>query len=191
MAKLKKPERQQQLKEKLHQTPFITDEELADFFGVSVPTIRLDRLELGIPELRERIKAMAQEHALEYNEGSRPIHVTGELLEITMGKSGLSLLIPTDDMVDEHGIVEPHHLYAQAYSLAKAIVGYPVAITGVGNVKYKSPARRERKLIAKAEVVRRRGEKIFVWVFIKDRDREVYRAKFIIDTYTMPMVEPI
>jgi len=28
--------------------------------GVSVPTIRLDRLELGIPELRERIKNVAQ-----------------------------------------------------------------------------------------------------------------------------------
>ena len=28
-------------------------------FGVSIQTIRLDRLELGIPELRERMKHMA------------------------------------------------------------------------------------------------------------------------------------
>ena len=63
MSRLKKQERQKQLTEKLNITPFLTDEELASHFGVSVPTIRLDRLELGIPELRERIKAMATEHA--------------------------------------------------------------------------------------------------------------------------------
>ena len=30
--------------------------------GVSIQTIRLDRMELGIPELRERIKRMAEEN---------------------------------------------------------------------------------------------------------------------------------
>ena len=47
MSRLKKQERQKQLQEKLNITPFLTDEELATHFGVSVPTIRLDRLELG------------------------------------------------------------------------------------------------------------------------------------------------
>ena len=56
MSRLKKQERQKQLQEKLNITPFLTDEELATHFNVSVPTIRLDRLELGIPELRERIR---------------------------------------------------------------------------------------------------------------------------------------
>jgi len=51
-----KKERQAILLEKLEQDPFLTDEELSEMLGVSVPTIRLDRLELGIPELRERIK---------------------------------------------------------------------------------------------------------------------------------------
>ena len=72
MSRLKKQERQKQLTEKLNITPFLTDEELASHFGVSVPTIRLDRLELGIPELRERIKAMATEHA--QDEQPEPIH---------------------------------------------------------------------------------------------------------------------
>ena len=45
---------------KLKNDPFLTDEELAEIFLVSVPTIRLDRLELGIPELRERIKDVAE-----------------------------------------------------------------------------------------------------------------------------------
>ena len=52
MSRIKKEERQQLLREKLNISPFTTDEELATYFGVSVPTIRLDRLALGIPELR-------------------------------------------------------------------------------------------------------------------------------------------
>jgi len=54
-----KGERQQLLKETIRQTPFITDEELAKKFSVSIQTIRLDRVELNIPELRERIKSVA------------------------------------------------------------------------------------------------------------------------------------
>ena len=40
--------RQQQLMEKLNENPFLTDEELAQLFCVSVPTIRFDRAELGV-----------------------------------------------------------------------------------------------------------------------------------------------
>ncbi len=54
-------QRQQALRRYLRFNPFATDEELAEIFGVSVPTIRLDRLALGIPELRERIMNMAQQ----------------------------------------------------------------------------------------------------------------------------------
>jgi len=48
------------LKLALQANPFLTDEEMARRHGVSVQTIRLDRMELGIPELRERIKDMAE-----------------------------------------------------------------------------------------------------------------------------------
>ena len=34
---------------------FITDEDLAEKFQVSIQTVRLDRMELSIPELRERL----------------------------------------------------------------------------------------------------------------------------------------
>jgi DeoR/GlpR family transcriptional regulator of sugar metabolism len=57
--KRSKKERQHLLKTTIEENPFITDEELADRFSVSVQTIRLDRLELSIPELRERIKHVA------------------------------------------------------------------------------------------------------------------------------------
>ena len=50
MARVKKKERQRLLLEQVKTKPFLTDEELAKYLEVSVQTIRLDRLELGIPE---------------------------------------------------------------------------------------------------------------------------------------------
>lgn len=53
MARVKKKVRQQMLMDQVKEKPFLTDEELAKTLEVSVQTIRLDRLELGIPELRD------------------------------------------------------------------------------------------------------------------------------------------
>ncbi len=180
MSRLKKEERQVQLKNKINKTPFITDEELAAFFEVSVPTIRLDRLKMGIPELRERIKAMAKQHSQE----DESIEIIGELIDLEPGKQGISILKTTVEMIDSSGFVDPQYLYAQAYSLARVTIDTPIATAGVGNIKYKLPIKDGCKLVAKAEVVRQRGKKYFVWVFIKDKDRdkEIFRAKFIIES---------
>lgn len=180
MSRIKKQERQQLLQEKLNNTPFVTDEELAIFFNVSVPTIRLDRLELGIPELRERIRARVEGLAASSNDHDH-IEVVGELIDLTAGEQGLSILRTTDDMTDCNGYVEPQYLYAQADSLAKAVLGVPAALAGVGNIKYKSPVKADCNLVAKASVVRQRGEKYFIWVTIKDKVKEVFRAKFIME----------
>ena len=45
--KRSKKERQQLLTENITENPFVTDEQLAAEFNVSVQTIRLDRMELG------------------------------------------------------------------------------------------------------------------------------------------------
>jgi DeoR/GlpR family transcriptional regulator of sugar metabolism len=62
MKKLARQERQIELKNIIEENPFITDEELAKKYDCSVQTIRLDRLLLGIPEVRERMKNVAQEN---------------------------------------------------------------------------------------------------------------------------------
>ena len=56
MKKKSKAQRQKELIEMLQADPFYTDEELASLFEVSIQTIRLDRMSLNIPELRERVK---------------------------------------------------------------------------------------------------------------------------------------
>ena len=181
MSRLKKQERQKQLQEKLNITPFLTDEELATHFSVSVPTIRLDRLELGIPELRERIRVMATGQSQETVDHI-PYEVVGELIDVTEGQQALSMLRTTADMEDRFGHVEPQYLYAQANSLAKAVMGTTVCSAEVGNIKYKNPVGSGTNLVAKAEIVRRRGNKFFIWVIIRDKIKEVFRAKFIMES---------
>ena len=181
MSRLKKQERQKQLQEKLNITPFLTDEELATHFNVSVPTIRLDRLELGIPELRERIRVMATGQSQETVENV-PYEVVGELIDVTEGQQALSMLRTTADMEDRFGYVEPQYLYAQANSLAKVVMGTTVCSAEVGNIKYKNPVGAGTNLVAKAEIVRRRGNKFFIWVIIRDKIKEVFRAKFIMES---------
>ena len=52
---IRKPKslRQKELIDMIKKQPFVTDEELSEYFKVSIQTIRLDRLELRIPELRD------------------------------------------------------------------------------------------------------------------------------------------
>ena len=180
MARVKKKERQQLLVEKVKEKPFLTDEELAKALGVSVQTIPLDRLELGIPELRGRIRKMA-ETAQNKVKSIQSGEVVGELIDLELGHSGISLLRVTEDMViAKTQIAKGHYMFSQANSLALALIDSPLAVTGVANVKYKVPVHVGEKLIAKAEIVRVRGNKYFVWVKTRNDTQEVFRAKFIL-----------
>lgn len=179
---LPKKERQQELVELLKEDPFITDEELSEKFNVSIQTIRLDRLELGIPELRERIRSVASENQNKLRTIGAA-EVVGEIVDLELGVSGISILETTDEMAFEKSqIVRGHYIYAQAESLAMAVIDAKVALTGVANIKYKAPIFAGDKLVAKAQVTRTRGNKYFVWVFIKVRQEEAFRGKFILVT---------
>ena len=176
MARVKKKIRQEQLIEKVKSKPFLTDEELAKQLDVSVQTIRLDRLELGIPELRGRIRKMA-ENAQNKVKAIQSNEVVGELIDLELGRSGISLLKITEDMVfGKTQIAKGHFMFSQADSLAMAIVDAPMAVTGVANVKYKVPVHVGEKLIAKAEIVKVRGNKYFIWVKTHNETQEVFRA---------------
>lgn len=179
MARVKKKERQKLLLQEVKEKPFLTDEELARDLDVSVQTIRLDRLELGIPELRGRIRRMA-ETAQRRIKSIKSGEVVGELIDLELGHSGISLLRITDDMVfSKSKIAKGNYMFSQANSLATAVIDAPMAVTGIANVKYKVPVHVGEKLIAKAEIVRRRGNKYFVWVKTRNDREEVFRAKFI------------
>ena len=177
-----KKERQSVLIERLNNDPFTTDEELAEMLTVSIPTIRLDRLELGIPELRERIKNVASENYSKVKSmGSREI--VGELLDLVLGKSGISIMQTDQNMAFEKTkIIRGHFIYSLAESLAIAVIDAQVALVGIANIKYKIPVYEGSKLIAKAEVRKIRDKNFVVWVKIFLKQTEVFRGKFILVT---------
>lgn len=175
-----KKERQAILLEKLDQDPFLTDEELSEMFNVSVPTIRLDRLELGIPELRERIKNVAENNYSKVK-SLQSKDIVGELVDISLGQSGISILETSSDMVFERTkIIQGHYIYSLAESLAIAVIDAHVALVGVANIKYKTPVYAGSKLLAKAEVKKAKDNKFIVWVRIMEKQLEVFRGKFIL-----------
>jgi len=179
-SSLLKKERQRILLEKIKSDPFLTDEELSDIFIVSIPTVRLDRLELGIPELRERIKDVA-EHNYSKVKSLHSKEIVGELVDLNLGKSGVSVLETDDKMAFEKTkIIRGHFIYSLAESLAIAVIDADVALVGVANIKYKTPVYSGCKIIARAEVKRVKGNNFIVWVRISEKQLEIFKGKFIL-----------
>lgn len=155
ILKRTKKQRQLELQETIKENPFVTDEELAEKFGVSVQTIRLDRLELSIPELRERIKNVA-EKKFEDEVRSLPIEeVIGEIIDIDLDNSAISILdIRSEHVFKRNKIARGHHLFAQANSLAVAVINDELALTAKAQIRFTRSVKENERVVAKARVVK-------------------------------------
>jgi acyl-coenzyme A thioesterase PaaI-like protein len=176
----KKSERHEKLQDLLKEDPFMTDEDIAEKLNISVQTIRLDRMELGIPELRERMKNVAENN---YSKIKTILgrEFVGELIDIDPGKNAISILDADDNMVFEKTrVVKGQHIYAMAETLALVLVDAKAALTEVANIKYKKSVFSGDRLVAKGEVIRVRENKFFIWVFIYVNKEEVFRGKFVL-----------
>lgn len=164
----------------LETEPLLTDEELARQLGVSVPTVRLDRLDLGIPEVRQRSRRLALQ-ALNDVRSLDGGEVVGDLVELELGRRAASVLITTPAMVFQRtGIVRSHFLFAQADSLALAVIDGDVVLTGLVNSKFKRPVLAGERLRADAEIIRRRQHRFVVLVVTRAGEDVVFRAKFLV-----------
>ncbi len=162
MTRHHKHERHQALRDEIDKNPFSTDEELARHFGVSVSTIRLDRTELNIPELRERTKAVAHE-AYDTLKSLGEAELVGELRDLHIGESGSTLLKIEESMVlSKARVTRGHHLFAQANSLAIALVDAEIVLTGSVDMKFLRPVRYGETVLAEGKVLRRKGNKYWV-----------------------------
>ncbi len=159
MLRQTKKERQRLLSETIAENPFVTDEQLATQFQVSVQTIRLDRMELAIPELRERIKDVASK-TYENEVKSLPIdEVIGEIVDIELDNRALSIFdVKEEHVFQRNGIARGHHLFAQANSLAVAVIDDELALTVHSNITFVKPVRAGDRVITKAIVVGRDDE---------------------------------
>ncbi|WP_409305385.1 transcription factor FapR [Peribacillus sp. SCS-155] len=149
-----KKERQHLLIETIKNNPFITDDELAAKFYVSVQTVRLDRLELSIPELRERIKNVAEKNFGDEIRALPLEEVIGEVIDINLDQNAISILdIRKEHVFKRNGIARGHHLFAQANSLAVAVINDELALTAKANIKFSRSVKENERVIAKARVV--------------------------------------
>ncbi len=163
--------------------PFATDDELCRHFQVSIQTIRLDRLELGIPELRERLKAMAEQSYDQVR--SLPLHeVIGEIIDLQLDRSGISLFeIREEHVFSRNGIARGHPIFAQANSLAIALINEEMALTASAEIRYLRPVRLGEKCVAKGLVTQGgTGIKGMVKVQVNSYvgDELVFEGKFMI-----------
>ncbi|MCZ8535608.1 transcription factor FapR [Paenisporosarcina quisquiliarum] len=179
--KRSKKERQQLLIDTIKNNPFITDEELASQFTVSVQTIRLDRLELSIPELRERIKHVASK-SFEDEVRSLPLNeVIGEMVDIELDVRAISLFdVKTEHIFKRNRIARGHHLFAQANSLAVAVINDELALTVKSNLSFVKPVKLGDRVIAKATVTKKDSVKnrTFVEVTSTVENEVVFEGHF-------------
>ncbi len=154
ITRVSKKKRQKELIKTLDSNPFITDEALAYQFQVSIQTIRLDRMELGIPELRERMKRVATSTFDEV----KSLHleeVIGEVIELQLDQYGISILeIKENQIFQKTGIARGHYIFAQANSLAVALINQEIALTAKAEIRFIRPVYLDERLIAKAKVIK-------------------------------------
>ncbi|MFC4617308.1 transcription factor FapR [Camelliibacillus cellulosilyticus] len=176
--KRNKRARQIQLLETIRRTPFVTDEELAEKFQVSVQTIRLDRLELSIPEVRERIKHVAEKQFDEVK-ALNPDEVIGEVIDLNLDHNALSILdIKKEHVFERSGIARGHHIFAQANSLAVAVINDELALTAKCELAFKRQVKVGERVVAKAEVIRAEGGFTTVQVKSYVNQEIVFRGLF-------------
>jgi len=174
-------ERNKQIIEYLENEPFANDEKLAEYFKVSINTIRLDRARLGIKEVRERIKERASENEKKIISLSKE-EIIGNVIEYVPGEKAISVLETQEYMSFENtDVIKGYHIYSMAESLAISIIPNKVALVGVANIKYVKKILKNEVICAHAEVRKRRDTNYIVWVKIFDQNEELkFKGKFIL-----------
>jgi acyl-coenzyme A thioesterase PaaI-like protein len=173
-------ERRKALRELLQKDPFLTDWQLAERLGVSVATIRLDRMALDIPELRERAKTIAAD-TYSAIRALRGEEVIGDLVELELGQKGSSVMEVTEAMVFAHNqILRGHFLFAQAYSLAVALVDSEDVQAEGAKVDYLRPVKLGDRVLAKAQVTAVQGDHYRVAVASYVQDELVFNGEFVV-----------
>lgn len=174
-------ERNKQILEYLKQDPFANDEKLAEYFNVSINTIRLDRARLGIREVRERIKDRASENTKKIISLSKE-EIIGNVIEFIPGEKAVSVLETKDYMSFENtDVIKGYHIYSMAETVAISIIPNKVALVGVANIKYVKKILKNEVIYAHAEVKKKRESNYIVWVKILDKNEELkFKGKFIL-----------
>ena len=176
--KLKKDERRIAIQNAIDANPVITDHELCEKFGVSIQTIRLDRTHLNIPELRKRIKLVAEQNygqirSIEANE------IIGDLIQVEPDIEAQSLIEITEDTVfAKTQIARGHILFAQANSLCVALIHNPTVLTQESQVEFIAKVKLNDTVRAKAQVIDKTCKHYIIEVNSYVKDKLVFKGNF-------------
>lgn len=152
-VRVPKKERQKALQQLVKENPFYTDEDLSKHFQVSVQTIRLDRLACGIPELRKRLQQVATETMDNKVKSLHTDEVIGDMIDLVLDESAISIFDVTEDHVFQRNrIARGHHLFAQANSLAVAVMDDALALTAKSTIEFLKPVTVGDRVVARATV---------------------------------------
>lgn len=157
VGSLKKSERRQALVDYVRVNPFVTDEQLAEKFFVSVATIRLDRATLHIPEVRERIRRVA---SLSHDDVRSLLEaeVIGEITSLELNRFAVSSFhVLPNHTFQRTGILRGHYLFAQANSLAVAVMDADIALTAKTELRFQRPVYLGEVVVARVDVIGQRG----------------------------------
>ena len=164
----------------LDSNPLISDNGLASELGVSLGTVRLDREALKLPGLRERTRLMA-ERASSRLTSMKQEEVVGEILELEPNRRALSVFTTNREYAFRHtNLIADHYIYAQAATLAIAVVREALAIVGSARVHFSRSAYVGEHLAASARVGTHKDDKYVVSVHTVVGEREIFVARFVV-----------
>ncbi|KIX90287.1 fatty acid biosynthesis transcriptional regulator [Staphylococcus microti] len=150
--KRNKNERRKLIEQTIQQNPFITDQALSEMYDVSIQTIRLDRNQLHIPELRERVKRVATEQ-YEQISSLENQDIIGDIVALEPNRSAKSLLtISPQDVFTRNNIARGHIVFAQANSLCVAMVKHGFVLTKESHIHFVKPVHLGDSVVAEAKV---------------------------------------
>ncbi len=173
-------ERHRRLLGILAQDPLQTDQSLAKRLGVSVPTIRLDRMALGIPALQGRSQALAKQ-MLRVEASSEPADTLDDVVSFVAGHSAqASLVIDRNTPVIRQGVVPAYFLLAQAERLVYRVVGRENVLPGLVYARYLRPVQNGERLHMAVDMIRKTRERVVVVVQIGRGESPVFRAKYAV-----------
>ena len=113
----------------LERNPFLTDEQLAKALEVSIQTIRLDRLRMNIPEVRERTRQMAENAQTKLKAIDKKI-LSAILLIWNWIRSVFRCWNNSGNGAGKTGVARGYYMFAMANTLALAVVDADAALTG-------------------------------------------------------------
>lgn len=134
---------------------------------------------LNVPELRERMKRMVQK-ATSRLRSLKQEEIVGDLLELEPNRWALSILETRRDMAfRETNMICDHYIYAQASSIAIAVIEADMVLVESVRGEYKGHAMIGDSLVARAKVGVHKDNKYIVSVRTKVGEEEIFVGRFI------------